>query len=88
MHFRWRRRVAAAAVDVATGATVAANNNNANGVVVPTSSTEDEGTYVDAYVAFEGACFGVFAFVDSSWPLGNDNDVESAAGEGIGGLAM
>ena len=35
-------------------------------VVVPTSSTEDEGTYVDAYVAFEGACFGVFAFVDSS----------------------
>ncbi len=54
-------------MDVATGATVAANNNNnANGVVVPTSSTEDEGTYVDAYVAFEGACFGVFAFVDSS----------------------
>ena len=48
------------------GRQVAANNNDANGVVVPTSSTEDEGTYVDAYVAFEGACFSMFAFVDSS----------------------
>ena len=32
-----------AAVDVASGATVAANNDDANGAVVPPSSTEDKG---------------------------------------------
>jgi len=33
----------AAAVDVASIATVAANDNDADGAVVPPSSTEDEG---------------------------------------------
>ncbi len=36
----------AAAVDVASGATVAANGDDAEGAVVPPSSTEDEGAYV------------------------------------------
>jgi hypothetical protein len=34
-------------------------------------------------VAFEGACVG--AFVDGAGPLGKDDNVESAAGEGGGG---
>jgi hypothetical protein len=33
----------AAAVDVASGATVAANDGDADGAVVPPSSTEDKG---------------------------------------------
>jgi hypothetical protein len=45
----------ATAVDVATGATVAANEDDAVGAVVPPSSTKDEGAYVGALVAFEGA---------------------------------
>jgi hypothetical protein len=49
------------------------------GAVVPQSLTEDEGTYVSASVAFEGACFSVFA--DGAGLLGEDNDVESVAGK-------
>ena len=56
----------AAAVDVASGATVAANDDNANGAVVPLSSTEDGGAYVGASVVFEVACFGAFAFADGA----------------------
>ncbi len=41
----------AAAVDLALGATVAANDDdNADGAVFPPSSTENEGAYVDASV--------------------------------------
>jgi hypothetical protein len=58
--------VLAATVDVALGATVAANDDDADGAVVPPSSTEDEGTYVGASVEFEVACFGAFAFADSA----------------------
>jgi len=50
-----------AAVDVASGTTVAANDEDADGTVVPPSSTEDEGAYVGASVEFEVACFGAFA---------------------------
>ncbi len=52
------------AVDVATGAAMAANNNNAVGAVVPPSSTKDEDAYIGALLAFEGACVG--AFVDGA----------------------
>jgi hypothetical protein len=51
----------ATAVDVSTGAAVAANNNNAVGTVVPPSSTNGEDAYVGASVAFEGGCVGAFA---------------------------
>ena len=51
----------ATAVEVATGAAIAANDNNAVGVVVPPSSTKDEDAYVGASVAFEGVCVGAFA---------------------------
>ena len=54
----------AAAVDVASGATVTANNDNADGAVVPLSSTEDKGVYVGASAEFEVACFDAFAFAD------------------------
>ena len=56
----------AAAVAVASGATVAANDDDANGAVVPPSSTEDEGVHVGTSVEFEVACFGVFAFADGA----------------------
>ena len=69
---------AAAVVDVAMGAAIATNNDNAIGAVVPPSSTEDEDAYAGALVAFEGACVGAFA--DGAGPLGNDNNVKSAAG--------
>jgi hypothetical protein len=52
---------AATAVDVATGAAVAANDDDAVGAVIPPSSTKDEGAYVGASVAFEGACVSAFA---------------------------
>jgi hypothetical protein len=51
----------ATAVDVSTGAAVAANNNNAVGNVVPPSSTNEEDAYVGVLVAFEGRCVGAFA---------------------------
>jgi hypothetical protein len=41
----------ATAVDVATGAAVAANNDDAVGTVIPPSSTKDEEAYVGALVA-------------------------------------
>ncbi len=53
-----------ATVDVALGATVAANDDDADGAVVPPSSTKDEGEYVGELVEIEAACFGVFAFAD------------------------
>jgi hypothetical protein len=43
------------------------------------SLTEEEGVYISALVAFEGACVSVFA--DGAGQLGKDDDVESAAGE-------
>jgi len=48
------------------------------GAVVPPSLTEEEGAYVSASVAFEGACVGVFA--EGTGQLGDDC-VESAAGK-------
>ncbi len=48
------------AVDVSTGAAVAAADDNAVGAVVPPSSTNDKDTYVGASVAFEGVCVGAF----------------------------
>ena len=58
----------AGTVDVALGATVAANDDDADadGAVVPPSLTEDEGAFVDASVEFEVACFGVFLFADGA----------------------
>ena len=53
------------AVDVSTGAAVAANDNNNVGAVLPPSSTKDKDVYVGASVAFEGACVGTFADSDS-----------------------
>jgi hypothetical protein len=50
----------AAAVEAASGATVAANDDDADGAVVPPSSTEDEGAYVGPLVEFEVACFGAW----------------------------
>ncbi len=50
----------ATGVDVVTGAAVAAYKNDAVGAVVPPSSTKDEGVYVGASVAFEGACVSAF----------------------------
>ena len=49
------------AVDVSTGAAVAANNVDAVGTVVPLSSTNDKEAYVGVSVAFEGVCIGAFA---------------------------
>ena len=66
---------AAAAVDVAT----AVANDDAVGAIVPLSLTEDEGAYVGASVVLDGACISVFA--DGAGQLGEDDDVESAAGE-------
>ena len=40
---------------MSTGATVAANDNDVDGTIVPPSLTKDEGAYVGALVAFEGA---------------------------------
>ena len=37
-------------IDVASGATVAANNDDSNGAVIPLSSTENEGGYVSTSV--------------------------------------
>jgi hypothetical protein len=51
----------ATAVDVSTGAAVAAADNDAVGAVVPLSSTNDEDAYVGASVAFEGVCVSAFA---------------------------
>ena len=51
----------ATAVDVPTGATVTVNDGNAVGAVVPPSLTKDEGAYVGASVAFQGACISAFA---------------------------
>ncbi len=56
----------AAAVDVASGATVAANDDNADGAIVLLSSTEDGGAYVGTSVGFEVTCFGAFAFADGA----------------------
>ena len=56
----------AATVDVASGATVAANDDDADGAVIPPSLTEDEGAFVGASVEFEVACFGVFLFADGA----------------------
>ena len=58
----------AATVDVASGATIAANDDGANGAFIPPSSTEDEGTYVGALVEIEAPCFGkvAFAFADGA----------------------
>jgi hypothetical protein len=50
----------ATTVDVATGAAVAADDNNAIGIVVPPSSTKDEGAYVGVSVAIEGVCVSTF----------------------------
>ena len=49
------------AVDVSTGAAVAADNDDAAGAVVPPSSTNDKDAYVGASVAFKGMCVGAFA---------------------------
>ena len=46
----------ATAVDVFTGAAVAADDDDAVGAVLPLSSTNDKDAYVDALVAFEGVC--------------------------------
>jgi len=56
----------AAAMDVASGATVAANDDDADGTVVPLSSTEDEEVYVGVSVEIQAAYFGAFAFVDGA----------------------
>ena len=56
----------AATVDVASGATVAANDDDADGAVVPPSSTEDNEAYVGTSVEIEAACFGAFAFADGA----------------------
>jgi hypothetical protein len=50
----------ATAVDVATGAGVAADKDDAVGTVVLLSSTKDEDAYVGASVAFESVCVGAF----------------------------
>ena len=55
-----------AMVDVASGATVAANDDNADGAIVPPSSTNDEGENIGELVKIEAACFGAFAFADSA----------------------
>ena len=51
----------ATAVDVSTGAAVAAADNDAVSAVVPPSSTNDEDAYGGALVAFEGVCVSAFA---------------------------
>ena len=56
----------AVVVDLASGATIAANDDDVNGTVVPLSSTKDEGAYVGASAEIEAACFGAFAFADSA----------------------
>ena len=56
----------AATVDVASGATVAANDDDADGAVIPPSLTEDDEAYVGASVEIEAACFGAFAFADGA----------------------
>ena len=56
----------AATVDVALGATVAANDDDADGAVIPPSSTEDKGVYVCASTEFKVACFDAFAFTDGA----------------------
>ncbi len=52
----------ATAVDVFTGAAVAADNNNAVGAVVPLSLTNDKDAYINTSVAFEGMCVGAFTY--------------------------
>ena len=49
------------AVDVPTGAAVAASNNDVVRAVVPLSLTKDKDVCVGASVAFEGTCVGAFA---------------------------
>ena len=56
----------AAAVDVTSGATIAANNDDTDGTAIPLSSTKDEGAYVSASVEFKVTCFGAFTFADSA----------------------
>ena len=51
----------ATAVNVSTGAAVAAYDNVAVGAVVPPSLTNDEDMYIGASVAFEDVCVGAFA---------------------------
>ena len=51
----------AIAVDVSTGAAVAADNDDAADAVVPPSLTNDKDAYVSALVAFKGMCVGAFA---------------------------
>ena len=51
----------ATAVDVSTGAAVAADNNDAVGAVVPPLLTKDKDAYVSTLVSFKGACNGAFA---------------------------
>ncbi len=51
----------ATVVDVAMGAAVAVDNKDTVSAVVPPSSTKDEGAYVGASVAFQGACVSAFA---------------------------
>ena len=74
---------AAAAVDVATGATIAKDKDNATSVVIPPSLTKDKDAYIDALVMFKGECIG--AFVDGTRPLDNGNVTKSVAGVGGGG---
>ncbi len=51
----------ATAVDVSTGAAIAADDNDAVGAVVPPSSTNDEDACISALVALEGVCVSAFA---------------------------
>ncbi len=54
----------ATAVDVSTGAAVAADDNDAVSTVIPPSSTKDKDAYISASVVFVGSCIG--AFTDSA----------------------
>ncbi len=51
----------ATAVDISTGATVAADDNDAISANVPLSLTKDEDAYIGTSVAFKGMCAGAFA---------------------------
>ena len=62
-------------MDVATAVT----NDDAVSAIVPPSLTEDKGAYVGASVAFKGECVSVFA--DGAGQLGEDDNIESTAGE-------
>ncbi len=58
--------VSAAAVDVTTGATIAASDDETDGAVVPLSSTEDEGAYIGVSVEIKATCFGAFPFANGA----------------------